>query len=562
MSDVNIVDKLLKGDTAAIYSLKQEMKRIIKAGGVGYDVLSESGLIEFVRKGIINYRDEDETSKCRLAEGGVEQSINEEMTEKLEISLYAYETCLKVLQKEEEIRKFIGPSFRVEQISFKPLTEYEDFENVPPFGEEALLMLLPGNPGVFLSEKGLRVNEYPMCYRKLAYQTAYMQFYYPQLEKAKREIENMREYPNVLGIELDLHVSRAAMYRSEKEIALVMRQKGEYDFAGFQTVTDLGIAASEMGKSIRSIVKKADGYIDFETAAVVICLPTEYMNKKEAVQWLENLKEKAKNDAQAALSLQIYEALDLEEAGTYECVKKAAELIGADNAELVPRPLCIVAAYEHMDKENVLIGYEYGLVFDWNKEYFSVTVVSRLGDKDVNILNQRVLHMPAGDFDIMQDLRRELDITIEMSGYEPDSLKLYFDKSEDIDASGEEKRYRYYLYENVIRQMIRCKYANLIMDDTMFSDKVTRYFEGFFECEVMNHLMDKVEDIIRRVLSGVQLEFSDITKVYFAGEWGNYEYLHNQLDRMCARDVRICIMEDTAHAAVKGAAYLAKDRCI
>lgn len=516
----NFVDKIIDGDIGAIYTLKQGMKRIIKAGGVGYYVLHTCGFLDLVYRGIIDYNGEGVRRNPKL---------RWELPKLLEEGLYAYETCLKVLQMEEEIRKYIGPSFFVEQISFKPLEQYEKLEDVPPFGEEVMrLVLTPGNLGIFLSEKGLRVQDFPMCYRKLAYQTAYMQFYYPQLEKIKKEIEDLREYPNVLGIELDLGVSRGAMYRSEKEIALIMGQKAEYDFAGFQTTTDLGIAASEMGKCIRSIVKRADGYIDSENASVVICLPSEYFNR--------------------------------EEAGTYECVKRAAELAGLTNARLMPRALCIVAAYEHMDKENILIGYEHGLVFDWNKEYLSITVVSRLGDEEVNILNQRVLRMPAGDFDIMQDLRRELDITIEMSGYEPDSLKLYFDESEDKEASREEKSYRYYLYENVIRQMIRCKYANLIMDDTMFSDKVTRYFEGFFECEVMNHLIDKVEDIIRRVLSGVQLVPEDITKIYFAGEWGNYQYLWKHVDGMCARDVRICIMEDTTYAAVKGATYLAMEK--
>ncbi len=661
----NIVADNFYSGAGSVYTLKQRMKKIIKAGGNVYDVLFMSGLLELVRNGILSPETEDEindTSKEVLGKSKLlalevcVEFADEEMLDRVYLccadmreyrslldkgivrrgelilayevleelaglgyacictdseneprykqyfgdkaklchvreeqkkniakngfnvvclvledaqtyqliraDLYAFETCLSVLQTEEEIRKYIDPFFFVEKISFKSLTEYEDIKDVPPFGEEVLLMLQPGTPGVFLSEAGLQVEDYSPYYARLAYQTAYMQYHYPQLENVKKEIEDQREYTNALGIELDLNVSRGAMYRSKNEVKLVLRQKSELDFEGFTTLSDLGVAASEMGKCIRRIIKKAEGYVDMETASVVICLPTELLSVEEAEKALDELERKIETDPQAALSLLLYEELELQEAGTYDCVRKAVELAGLTNVALVPRALCIVAAYEHMDKENVLVGYENGLVFDWNLDYLCITVVSRLGDEDVNILNQKIVRLPMEDFDIKETLRHELEITMDESMYDETIFDFFFDESEDVDATREEKQYRYYMADNVLHQLIRCPYANLILDDCMFADKVERYIGVYFEQEVMAPLMEKIEDLIRGVLDGVQFVPEDITKVYLSGELGNYPYLLKCLRDLCAVGANIYIMDDTKYAAVKGAAYLAYDNLV
>ncbi len=475
--------------------------------------------------------------------------------------LYAFETCLAVLQKEEEIRRYVEQAFYVEKISFQDIKECENIMDVLPFGQEVLKLLQPGNEGIFLSEADLRIEDYPMSYRMLAYQMAYMQYYYPQLETAKKEIEEMREYPDALGIELDLHVSRGGRYCSPKEVELLMCRKSEYDFDCFQSVSDLAVATSDMGKSIQRIIEKANGYVDMKNAAVVISLPTELLDADEAEKELDKLHEKLESDPQAALSILLYEELELQGAGTYDCVRKAVELAGLTNVQLVPRTLCVVTAYEHMDNENILVGYEKGLVIDWNLNYLSITVVSRLGERDVNILNQKILRLPQEDFDIKESLRHELEDTMDMSVHMETIFDFFFDETEDVGVTREEKEYRYYMADNVLHQLVRCPYANLILDDCMFADKVERYYLPFFEYEVLSGLWGKIEDAIIEVLEGAQFVSEDITKVYISGELGNYSYIWGKVKEFFERGVKLCIMEDTKYAVVKGATYLAKDSC-
>lgn len=66
----------------------------------------------------------------------------------------------------------------------------------------------------------------------------------------------------------------------------------------------------------------------------------------------------------------------------------------------------------------------------------------------------------------------ELEITMDQSMYEGTIFDFFFDESEDVDATREEKQYRYYMADNVLHQLIRCPYANLILDDCMFAEKV------------------------------------------------------------------------------------------
>ena len=156
----------------------------------------------------------------------------------------------------------------------------------------------------------------------------------------------------------------------------------------------------------------------------------------------------------------------------------------------------------------------------------------------------------------------ELEITMDQSMYEETIFDFFFDESEDVDATREEKQYRYYMADNVLHQLIRCPYANLILDDCMFAEKVERYIGVYFEQEVMTPLMEKIEDLIRDVLDGVQFDPEAITKVYLSRELANYPYLQKYLRGLAAVGADVCIMDDTTYAAVKGAAYLAYDNLV
>ncbi|MGN0142160.1 MAG: hypothetical protein ACI4AD_08020 [Roseburia sp.] len=86
---------------------------------------------------------------------------------------YAVTTCANVLRAEEQIRENVNPSFSIERI------DYED--------QAVWAQMQDGAAGVFLLENHLCLQDYPECYRRLAYQTGYlMQYYAPYYANAMR----------------------------------------------------------------------------------------------------------------------------------------------------------------------------------------------------------------------------------------------------------------------------------------------------------------------------------------------------------------------------------------
>lgn len=77
---------------------------------------------------------------------------------------YAADTCANVLHSERQIRERIDASFSIERI------DYHD--------PEVLLEMKPGAACVFLLENYQSPENYPECYSRLAYQTAYLKHYY------------------------------------------------------------------------------------------------------------------------------------------------------------------------------------------------------------------------------------------------------------------------------------------------------------------------------------------------------------------------------------------------
>lgn len=479
-------------------------------------------------------------------------------TERIEtkVDLYALETALRVMEQEKQIREYIDPCFYVEQIEFGPW----DDDGLPfPFWDNAVLSLLKTETeGIFLREAGLALEDFPFCYRKLAYQTAYMKYYYPQLDEVVKAVREKCDWEaETLGIELDYDVSRGAYCCSDQEVRLVQRKKEQCEYDGCQSTYNAGVVVSEMGLTMQKIKNRAEMFTGYDMKHITVCLPTKSVDKDRMTKSMERLRQKIDKDAEQELSLQIYDELELTDCGTSDFVKKAAELAGIEQVTVVPRALSIVAAYEHMNKAHRLIGWENGLVLDWNYSYLSISVVSRLQDEDVNILNQRIIRLPMGSLDQKKELDHTFLEELHNSMYEElnkDGMLQYL----EIDSETETVWDKFYKStETVIKQMMRCNYAYLIFDEEGLCPKVEKYPASAFE-KIFAPYYEKAEEEIRKTLSEIQYSPDDISEVYFAGEWGNYPYLWHKVEDFLRGKVEPCVMADAEYAAVKGAAYLAK----
>lgn len=480
------------------------------------------------------------------------------MTERIEarVDLYALETAMRVLEQEEQIREFIDPQFYVERMEFGPW----DDNGIPfPFWDDEVLDLMKGETeGIFLREAGLKVEDFPLCYRKLAYQTAFIKHYYPQLETVVKEVrEEWDNHSESLGIELDFDVSRGAYCCSEKEIRMIARQRDKVDYPGCQSSYNAGLIVSEMGLTLKRIKERAEIFAG-EIEHISICLPTQLISRESMEKSIERFRRKAAKDEMEKLSLQIYEELELKDCGTVDLANRASELAGLTSVSFVPRALSIVAAYEHMDSNYVLEGWENGLVLDWSDYYLSVSVVSRLGGTEVDILNQRVTRLPMGSMDKKTDLNHDFLEELHSSMYaelNKDGMLAYFEQKTDKPKVWE----AFYASSNrVLKQIRRCGYAYLMFDENGEYEKTERYAGGVF-VDIFHPYWKKAEVEIKKVLEGISFSMENISKIYLAGEWGNYPYLWQCLRMLFSCSTTLCLMADTTYAAVTGVAYLAKD---
>lgn len=78
--------------------------------------------------------------------------------------LYAVQSCANVIYTEEKIREISDPAFSIERI------DYTD--------PQVLNEMKDGAELIFLLENNLTPNDFPECYQRLAYQTAYLKHYY------------------------------------------------------------------------------------------------------------------------------------------------------------------------------------------------------------------------------------------------------------------------------------------------------------------------------------------------------------------------------------------------
>lgn len=161
MTKSTISTIVLSDEEEYIEKLKDVCIEFRQRKGVPYMVLVESGLDAFEKAG-------------KLVSGCLSDKNNMDA-----IDTYAIEACLEALKKESFIKEFIDSYFNLEEIYYKGMGDDElPFDN--GCDEKVLRLLRPNEEDIFLCEFGFDVYQFPEAYRFLAYQIAYLKYYYSE----------------------------------------------------------------------------------------------------------------------------------------------------------------------------------------------------------------------------------------------------------------------------------------------------------------------------------------------------------------------------------------------
>lgn len=329
----------------------------------------------------------EESGLKALAKSGVLDFANCSMQELEKLDLYAINTCLRVLRKEQMIRQEYNPLFNVDRLPYLYLdTIATSFECQ---GEPKVHELLEKRTeGVFLVERGLNLKDCPPCYKYLAYQTAYLLHYYPGLDTYIdhfHQEDELFDSVHSMGIYVESYATHGAYIKEDNSVGLIPKSSSQrevfpkvnYAFDGFGDILNAGVAASEMGISISNLKQAFEGITGNEVKAVVISLPTLAPNETRIRSAMRKRLHSEDKNSKEYREAKIYEELELEGAGTREIVQKAAELADVSRVEIVPKALCIYAAYENWTKKAILRENEWGLILDWNDQSVCVSVLQR-----------------------------------------------------------------------------------------------------------------------------------------------------------------------------------------
>ncbi len=459
----------------------------------------------------------------------------------LEVDYYAINTCFRLLTRERYIRQNIDPFFLINRIH--------------KYDTEVGRFLKTEKENIFLREMDLELEQFPNCYQLLAYYTAYIAYYYPDLQE--RMNQPLPEAECVaIGASMEQGLFAAycmsdgtvypmknpKLYTGVTAMSYDCGIEDEYRFDLKYDLLDVGIGISELGLSFRKMLKTG---IYQEVTRMGISLPTSVLPKEQIQRYMK------KNET--GISAMLYHELELEEADGKDIIKGAAELAGMEEVLTYNRALAIHAGYEAMNSKDALGRYEHGIVFDWRNDYLEVTLLQ--GEKDgVRILAQDAEENP---------LERGEDIIEEMTVYDilfrnmrakmleqEEFLKLM--KLDESDTKAWQAFYD--SRDTVMKQFMRENDGVLIlknvrgyMEEELPYARFKELFRPYFE---------EAKEVIEGVLSSVCFEKEDINKVYVSGYWGNYAYVWDCLEDFFGKG-KLCVMEDTSKAAVFGAAYLA-----
>lgn len=513
---------------------------MIEVGGIPCDILHTTRLMKLKKKGLLNaetWNKEDSKAQFQLKQ----------------VDFYTINTCLDVLKKEQMIRKYIDPEFFAERLDFSSVDEGAlPFDN---WDDHILKLLRKGEEDIFLCERDLLIDDYPECYRRLAYQTAHIKYHYA--EKLK-EIENKKSQETTatgaIGIALGKEAIYGAVSLSDGDIDIIT-PRGALAYDGFGSIWNPGVAISEMGLQMRAIKENYEKTYYDSVKSITVSMPALLPDKEDLEKTIADIEESAEQNPDKRIAYNIYKAVHLHDSTARAMVEKATDLADMEHAELEVRALAIAAGYERMDEANKIEGFASALIYDWDKDYFTATLIDGGGYRnELSILNQYVIKNPLGSLSEPSDdanaFVNQLKTSMEK---ELNKYGLYYDPKKENKKECWDKFYQQ--TEKITKQIIRNNYGTLLYEDYIV-DMAVDYPVSSFE-EIFEPFYQQTENIVSKIFSEIRYPESEISRVFLSGEWGNYPYVKKKLETYFGRYTKVCVMDDTALAAVRGAAYLA-----
>lgn len=470
-----------------------------------------------------------------------------------EVDFYAIDTFFDVLKQELFIREYRNPLFQI--------------ENVDRMDAEVLKILEKELEDVFLREMGYEVSLFPDAYKKLAYLTAYLKYYYPDIREMVSSCEYDRSECKSLGIALSMHNMQGAnaldngvveivrnpnIYGSVTSCIYGMELEDRTMFPGRYALLNAGVALSEIGVSIRSLLKSCT-YENIQHVA--ICLPAELPKKEEICEYIQKMQSNKEEDSVNRFDMEIFEELDLEDIDAIDIIHMAVQMTGVRNVELISRADAIMAAYENKNANNKLSEGQYAFVYDWTEDSFYIALVQKKNE-ELNILWQEVIESPTRCMDVYVAEGKTLMDCVKNKMH--DILYAQEEMLRCMNLTTDNKQAWERLYDSakiVMEQLKNNRNGNMILENDWASIEESFGQEAF--CSIFEPYYIKTEKMMKHILSRLEIEEKDISKVYISGEWGNYSGVLRKLERFLGQN-KICIMANAKYAPVVGAAYLAK----
>ncbi len=466
-----------------------------------------------------------------------------------EVDYYAINTCFRLLARERYIRQNMNPFFLINRID--------------KYDTEVARYLKAENENVFLREMGYELEDFPNCYQRLAYYTAYIEYHYPNLqEKMNQPLPEAECVAVGASMEIDLY---AANCMSDGSVHLIRNPKlytgvtamscdcEIEDVYGFDLRYDLynaGVGISELGLSFRNMLNTN---IYQDVTCMGISLPMWVPRKEDIQRYMKKYEEGISVLPKRKEEVMLYYELELEEMDGKDLVKGAAQMADMEQVETYDRALAIHAGYEALNPDNALKKYEHAIVFDWRNDYVEVSLLQGEG-YGVKVLTDNEDDNP---------LERTEDIMEETTVYhilfhnmrakmleQEEFLKLM-----KLDESNEAAWQALYdSCDTVMKQFMRENNGVLILKNEWAYVEEELPYARFKE--IFKPYFEEAKEVIERVLRFSWFEKEDIDKVYVSGYWGNYPYVWDCLEEFFGKG-KVRIMADTSKAAVIGAAYLA-----
>ena len=478
-----------------------------------------------------------------------------------EVDNYALDTCRRLLEQERYIRGKINPTFFVNQIN--------------PYDSEVLQYLRTASEGVFLKEVGYALEDFPECYQRLAYDTAYIRYYFPDIQQEMKLSHSQAECVAV-GISMDMsryahHCLYAANYMSDGSIHLIKNPKLSEKISDLRACCELenihefpisydlcnaGVAASELGMVMREILDK-NCYQD--VANVGISLFKRVPDKEEIQQYMEYQKEFQKKlyaPSKVKEEIALYHELELEEADGRDVVTVAAQLAEAEQVSLYDRAQAILAGYEALNRADALAEGEYAIVFDWRNDDVQVTLMQ--GEANgARIMAQEAMDNPMEESEAVvwgNDIYEQLFGCMRSKLLEQEEFLKVMNLTE---SNMEAWRAFHNSRIAVMEQMRRGSNGLLILKNAWACVEEELPYAQFKE--MLKPYIEKTKQLPEKVMQKGKVGIQNIGKVYLSGNWGNVVYVWECLEEYFGQG-KLRVMADTSKAAVIGAAYLAGTR--